>query len=182
MEFAKELIERLLRNWDFDVEHIPIDSVQHVPMHEWRTATNAKPLLYIENLKCCVGLYAYGNNFAFAAHINTVIFDQDEYDLDENENPLYCNRCQDLLTQILKYEGNITEPFKIGIALGCAPLADTEKSMELIYRGVEEVIKELNYFDIPLIQQENIYESHFLIDSVNNCLITPKQDKITLGK
>lgn len=174
MEFNKELIERSLKIWDFDIEHISTEAIQHVPMHEWRIATKDKPLLYVENLQCCVGLYAYGNNFAFAAHINTVVFDKNEYTLDENRNPLYCNRCQDLLTQILNYNGNIMEPFKIGIALGVTPLADTEKSMALIYNGVEELIKRLRDLGIPIVQLETIYESEFIVDTLNNCIITPK--------
>lgn len=74
MEFDKELLERSLKIWDFDIDQLSIDAIQHVPMHEWKLATKDKPLLYVENLQCCVGLYAYGNNFAFAAHINTVAF------------------------------------------------------------------------------------------------------------
>ena len=128
MEFDKNLIERSLKIWIFDVEQMDIEKIQHVPMHEWRIATKDKPFLYVENLQCCVGLYVYGNNFAFAAHINTVVFDKDEYALDENKKPLYCNRCQDLLTEILKFNGEIFEPFKVGISLGVTSLDDTEKS------------------------------------------------------
>lgn len=74
MKFDKELLERSLKIWNFDIDQLLIDAIQHVPMHEWKLATKDKPLLYVENLQCCVGLYAYGNNFAFAAHINTVVF------------------------------------------------------------------------------------------------------------
>lgn len=147
-------------------------------MHEWRIATKDKTLLYVENLQCCVGLYAYGNNFAFAAHINTRVFDKNEYVLDENRKPLYCNRCQDLLKQILNYNGNITEPFKVGIALGVTPLDDNEKSMLLIYSGVEKLIKTANDLGIPVVQLDNIYEPEFIIDALNNHIIIPKQNKI----
>ena len=103
-------------------------------MHEWRISTKNKPLLYVENLQCCVGLYIYGNNFAFAAHINTVVFDKDEYTLDEKKRPLYCKRCRDLLTELLKFKGKIVEPFKLGISLGVTPLKDTDRSMLLILK------------------------------------------------
>lgn len=178
MEFDKELIERSLKIWNFDIDNIQIDAIQHVPMHEWRISTKDKPLLYVENLQCCVGLYTYGNNFAFAAHINTVVFDKNEYVLDENKTPSCCNRCQDLLTQILNYNGNITEPFKIGIAFGATPPGDTEKSMVLIYSGVEELTKKLCHLGIPIVQLEDIYEPEFIVDALNNHIITPKQNKI----
>lgn len=179
MEFDKELVERSLKAWNFDIEHLSIEAIQHVPMHEWRISTQDKPLLYVENLQCCVGLYAYGNNFAFAAHINTIVFDKNEYELDENRKPLYCNRCQDLLKQIVNYNGNITEPFKIGIAFGVTPLDDTEKPIILIYEGVEKLMKELNYSGIPAIQLENIDDPEFIVDTLNNCIVVPKQKKIS---
>lgn len=178
MEFDKELIERSLKIWGFDTNHISIEAIQHVPMHEWRISTEDKPLLYIENLQCCRGLYAYGNNFAFAAHINTMVFDNDEYALDEFGNPVYCNRCQDLLMQLLNYNGNINEPFKVGIAIGVTPLANNEKSMLLIYSGVQYLIKKLNKLGIPVVQLENIYEPELIIDTLNNQIITPKLNKI----
>lgn len=67
-----------------DMSKIDIHKVSHIPMHEWRISMNDKPLLYIENLQCCIGLYGYGNGFAFAAHINTVVFDK-------NEEPIHWN-------------------------------------------------------------------------------------------
>ena len=177
MELDKNLIEKSLKIWNFDVEQIDIEKIQHVPMHEWRISTKDKPLLYVENLQCCVGLYAYGNNFAFAAHINTVVFDKNEYTLDENRKPLYCNRCNDLLTELLKFNGKIVEPFKIGISLGVTPLKDTEKSMLLIYYGMDQVIKEMNRLGIPMVQLENIYEPEFIIDALNDRIISSKQNK-----
>lgn len=178
MEFDKELLKRSLKIYNFNTDHISIEAIQHVPMHEYRIATKDKPLLYIENLQCCIGLYAYGNNFAFAAHINTVVFDNNEYTLDKNGNLLYCNRFQDLLTQLLNYSGTIIEPFKIGIAFGVTPLDNNEKSMLLIYSGVEYLIKRLNDLGIPVVKLENIYEPEFIIDTLNNQIITPKPNKI----
>lgn len=178
MELDKNLIERSLKIRNFDVEQMDIEKIQHVPMHEYRISTKDKPLLYVENLQCCVGLYAYGNNFAFAAHINTVVFDKDEYALDENKKPLYCNRCKDLLTELLKFNGKIVEPFKVGISLGVAPLKDTEKSMLLIHYGINQVLKEMNRLGIPVEQLKNIYESAFIIDASNNCIIRRTKQKL----
>ena len=50
--------------------------------------------------------------------------------------------------------------------------------MRLIYSGVEELIKRLNDLGIPVVQLENIYEPEFIIDVLNNYIITPKQNKI----
>ena len=180
MEFNKEIIERSLKVWEFDIDNISTEEIRHVPQHEWRIATKEKPLLYVENLQVCIGLYAYGNNFAFAAHINPLVLAKNEYTLDVNGNPSYCNRCQDLLTQLLNYSGEITEPFKIGISYGVTPIAHTEKTMQLVLSGVEEVIKKLNEIGIPAVQLENIYEPEFIIDSLNNCLITPELSKAVM--
>lgn len=177
MEFDKDLIECTLKIWNFNLDDITIKNIQHVPMHEWRISTNEKSQLYIENLQCCVGLYAYGNGFAFAAHINTVVLDKDEFILDENKEPVFCNRCNDLLNQILKYRGRIVEQFKIGISLGVRPLNDNDKSMIVIYKGINEVIRKLKSLEIPVVSLTNIYESELIIDALNDCIIIPEKLK-----
>lgn len=177
MEFDNDLIERSLRIWGFDMDEIDISNIQHVPMHEWRISTNDKSLLYIENLQCCIGLYAYGNGFAFATHINTVVFDKNEYALNDDGEPIYCNRCNDLIKEILKYKGKIEEPFKIGISIGVTPLNKKEKSMLLIYKGINDIIKKLKFLNIPVIRMEDIYNSEFIIDSFNNNIIVPNEMK-----
>ena len=95
MEYSTDLIRHSLKIWGFDINRIEIEKVKHIPMHQYKISNQGKILLCIENLQCCVGLYAYGNNFAFAAHINTVVFENDEYFLDENRKPIHCNRCDD---------------------------------------------------------------------------------------
>lgn len=177
MEYDVSLIERSLKIWDFDISNLEIEKIQHVPMHEWRISTNEKPLLYIDNLQCCIGLYAYGNNFAFASHINTVVFKNDEYSLDTNKRPIYCNRCDDLFKAILNNKNIINEPFKIGIAIGCTPLNSSEKSITLINEGIKDVIKKLNCLGINAIQIENIYAPEFIIDSLNGDLILTSSKK-----
>ena len=177
MEFDKALIEKSLKIWNFDVDQIDIEKIQHIPMHEWRVATADKPLLFIENLQCCIGLYCYGNNFAFASHINTVAFANDEYALDQDKKPISCNRCYDLLTVLENFKGKIVEPFKIGLSYGVAPLKETEKAMILIYQDLHQVINKMNELGIPVVWLENITEPEFIIDAVNNCLIGPKQNE-----
>ena len=84
MGYSESMIERSLKIWGFDYDNIEISKIRHVPMHDWKISTNNKPLLYIDNLQCCIGLYVYGNGFSFAAHINTVVFRNNEYILDKN--------------------------------------------------------------------------------------------------
>ena len=171
MEYNESLIEHSLKIWGFNIDSLEIKKIQHIPMHEWRISTKDKPLLYIDNLQCCIGLYAYGNNFAFGSHINTVVFANDEYVLDENKKPIYCNRCDDLYKSILKNKNIINEPYKIGIAIGCSPLDNSEKSIALISEGIKDIIKKLNYLGIKVIQLENIHAPEFIIDSQNSDLI-----------
>ena len=180
MEFDKQLIERSLRIWNFNMDKISIESIQHVPMHEWRISNGEKTQLYIENLQCCVGLYAYGNGFSFAAHVNTIVFDKEEYILDERKKPVFCNRCNDLYEQILRYNGKIIEPFKIGISLGVTPLNDNERSMILIYKGIYQIINKLVNLGIPAIKLETIYEPELIVDALNNRIITPTKKEKTI--
>lgn len=178
MEYSIDLIEHSLKIWGFDINEIEIEKVKHIPMHQYKISNHDKTLLYIDNLQCCVGLYAYGNNFAFAAHINTIVFDNNEYFLDENRNPIYCNRCDDLYREILNYKGIIKESFKIGIAFGCSPLNSSEKSIILIYQGINEIIKKLNYLGIPVIILEDIATPELILDSQTGNIILPNKEKI----
>ena len=169
----ESVIERSLNIFGFALENIDIKKIQHVPMHEWRVSSIKKPQLYIENLQCCIALYSYGNGFGFASHINTVVFDKDEFILDENNKPILCQRCIDLYNQILKYSGTIVEPFKIGISLGETPLDDGEESMIAIYGSLDQTISKLNDLGIPIILLERIYEPEFIVDVENSCILTP---------
>jgi len=171
MEYNTSLIEQSLKIWGFDINQIEIKKIQHVPMHQYRVSSPTKPLLYIDNLQCCVGLYAYGNNFAFASHINTVVFDENEYTLNENKKPIYCNRCDDLYKAILAQANIISEPFKIGIAIGCSPLDSDEKSIYLIYEGIKNIISKLNYLGIQAVQLEDIYAPEFILNSFTGDMI-----------
>lgn len=178
MEYSIDLVEHSLKIWGFDINGIEIEKVKHIPMHQYKISSEEKTLLYVDNLQCCVGLYAYGNTFAFATHINTVVFDNDEYFLDENRKPIHCNRCDDLYKSILHYKGIIKEPFKIGIAIGCSPLNNNEKSMTLIYQGINDIIRKLNYLGIPVIKLEDIVAPELILDSQTGDIILPNRDKI----
>lgn len=180
MEYDSSLIEQFLKTYGFNTNKIEIEKIKHVPMHQYKISTEDKTLLYIDNLQCCIGLYAYGNGFAFAAHINTVVFEQNEYLLDENKSPIYCNRCNDLYKEIIHYRGIITETFKIGIAIGCSPLASNEKSITLIYQELKYIIKKLNFLGIKTIQLEDIYAPELIIDSESGEIILPNNKHIKI--
>ena len=177
MEYDKNMIKHTLGVYDFNIDELAIDKIMHVPMHEWKVATKDKPQLYIDNLQCCVGLYAHGNGFAFLAHINTVVYRNNEYILNKEGKPIHCNRCDDLLKEILSFKGDITEPFKIGISLGITPLDDEEEAMVLINEGIDEVIKKLRILGYPIIKLKTIFEPEFILDSRDSKLITPNKNK-----
>lgn len=177
IKYDRELIIRTLKAWNFDLKQLDINRIEHVPMHEYRISKEEKDLLYVDNLQCCVCLYAYGNNFSFATHINPVVFENDEYLLDENKQPIHLNRVDDLINSIITFSKNneITKPFKIGISFGVPPLSKYEKSILLIYKGLEQIIIELTNQNIPGYLEEDLYEPDFIIDTPNKKLILPKQ-------
>lgn len=179
MEYDKELVERALRIWGFSLENIDIDKLLHVPMHGYKVAMPDKHLLFVENLQCCVALYAYGNNFAFLAHVNTVVLENDEYLLDKDGNPIYFKCCEDLLIEILKFKGAITEPFKIGISFGYNPLSKDHISIKLIEEELNKLIMKLSYLGIPAIKLDDINRPEFIIDANNNSMVFPNQERKT---
>ena len=175
MKFDNYFLEHSLMIFNFDLNSINVTDLQHVPIHEWKVATDEMSKLYIENLQCCIGLYAYGNGFAFGSHIDTVMYNNNEFILDKNKQPIFCNRCLDLLYNILKHSDKIFEPFKIGLAIG-TPVNLTEKSMSVIYKSISILINRLKQLDIPVILLDDIYESELIIDAKNSCIIAPKKE------
>ena len=49
--------------------------------------------------------------------------------------------------------------------------------MVVINKRLQEITKILNYLNISLVHLENIIESQLTIDSLNDCIITPKKQK-----
>ena len=64
-------LEHRLKIWEFDTNNLDFNKIIYVPMHEYRVTNNS--LLLIDNLQCCIGLYAFSKDFAFGAHINPLI-------------------------------------------------------------------------------------------------------------
>ena len=177
-EYDKEMIIRSLKIYGFDMEEIDVDKINYVPMHDYRVATNNKPLLYINNLQCCVGVYAYNNNFGFCAHINTVAMENGDYEVDHNKKPTRCRRIDDLYETILKEKEKFINPVKLGISLGSNPLDKEVPTMRMIYKEIATLICKLNKVGIDYILLPEQQESNFIIDTENSKIIYPNHKKI----
>lgn len=168
-------IEHRLNIWKFDTSTIDINNIIYVPMHEYRVTNNK--LLLIDNLQCCIGLYAYSKDFAFGAHINPLILRNNEFIIDSN-NKLNLNRIKDLKKTILKYTNN---EIKIGIALGSSPLDKDYKTIKIIYESIYNLIISLKEnYNIKKLHDINAPE--FIIDIKHQNLILPKQKILQLNR
>lgn len=174
-EFDKETKLRSLKIFGFEVENLELDRIRHVPMHQYRIATKEKPMLYVENLQVCVGLYAYCENFGFASHINTVIIREDDFILNDNKIPIELQRIRDLKREILEHS-SIMETIKIGLALGVTPISKSYPTMKLIYEGIEGLIYDLKLFGIQIERLEDQSMPEFILDSTHQKIILPKNN------
>lgn len=172
MVYDKDLIKHTLLTFGFNLDNLNIDKINHVPMHEYRLATKDKPLLYVDNLQCCISIFAYGNGFGFASHINPVVIRNDEYI--EDNGTLICKRCSDLLNSLLSFKGKVYEPFKVGIALGTNPIYRWEKQFISLMDGYEDVIYKLIKMYFPIDDLYIINKPEFIIDTENSTIISPE--------
>ena len=129
-EYDIETISRILKLEEFDLEELNLNKFKRVPMHQYRTSSLEKPLLLIENLQVCIGLYAYSKNFGFAAHLNPVVMRGDEFQCDTEKNIVYCNRIDDLFNAII--DAKIQEPVYIGISVGFNPVEKTYQIVDML--------------------------------------------------
>lgn len=174
-EFDEKTKLRSLRIFGFDVENLELDKVGHVPMHQYRIATKEKPMLYIENLQVCVALYAYSNNFGFAAHINPIIMRGDDFTIrNSSRKPIQFQRTNDLKRVILE-SYPIRGPIKIGLALGYCPISKNNQTIELIYDGIERLVYDLKFLGISIEELEDQSMPEFILDSTNQKIILPKR-------
>lgn len=173
-EYDNEQKIRSLIIWGFDVENLDVDKIVHVPMHQYRVATKERPMLYVDNLQCCVGFYAYSDNFAFVAHVNPKIMREDDYKLSSDYFPLSFNRINNLRKTIFEnYPFN--EPIRIGISLGSNPLSKYYPTMEMIYKSIENLIKELESKGIKVQKLEDIFAPEFILNLEDKKIIVPKK-------
>jgi len=174
-EYNKEIINRILNIEGFDLNEIDINQIKHVPMHQYRISDKEKSLLLIENLQVCIGLYAYGNNFSFAAHINPVVMRENEFTCDENNNILYSNKINDLFKEIVN--SKVTE-VNIGLSIGFNPVGKTYEVLDLLDKAIYDTIKKLSIIGINAKRIDLIYNHIFIIDKDNKRIITPNLEKV----
>ena len=173
-EFDKETKLRSLKIFGFEVEKLELDKIRHVPMHQYRIATKENPMLYVENLQVCVGIYAYSNNFGFASHINTVILKEEDFIFNENKIPIKVRSIEALKDSILE-SPNIMKPVKIGIALGYTPISKDYFTMKLIYEGITDLIDNLSTNGIVTVRLEDQTMPEFILDTTYQKIILPKK-------
>ena len=140
-EYNIETILRILKFEEFDTEKLNLNKIKHVPMHQYRVSSFEYPFLLIDNLQCCIGLYAYSKNFSFAAHLNPVVIRSDEFQCDENSNIVYCNRIDDLLDAIISKK--IKTPVYIGISVGHNPIKETYEQVIALNKSIDNLIKKI---------------------------------------
>lgn len=172
-DYDKKQKIKSLDIWGFNVEELNIDKIEYVPMHQYRIVNDNESMLYVDNLQCCVGLYAYGDNFAFAAHINPMVMRGDEFALDNERRPIRCKRSDDLKNEILN---NGISDVKVGLALGVAPLDKNHPTMKLIENGINSAIIELISCGIDVEKLEDIYAPEFIMDCGSGSFIFPKKN------
>ncbi len=174
-EYNKNTISRILSLEGFELENLNLDEINHVPMHQYRVSTTQQPLLLVENLQVCIGLYAYSENFGFAAHLNPIVIHGNEFKYDENKNIVSCNRINDLYESITNLKP--TKKVYIGLSLGFCPSNNTYKVVELLDKSIDNIIIKLNNIGIDATKVELQYEHVFILDSKNGNLIFPLNEK-----
>lgn len=85
IKYDLDIISRILKMEEFALTNLDLNKIKHVPMHQYRISSSDQPLLLIDNLQVCVGLYAYSKNFGFGAHLNPVVIRGDEFCCDSKK-------------------------------------------------------------------------------------------------
>ena len=175
-EYDIETILRILKIEEFELDKLNLNQVKHVPMHQYRISSLEKPLLLIENLQVCIGLYAYSKNFGFAAHLNPVVMRGDEFQYDTNKNIVYCNRIDNLYNAIIN--AKVQEPVYIGISVGFNPVEKTYQTVDMLNKSIDNLISKLNTMGIESTKLD-LRENHiFILDSANEKIVTPSNQNI----
>jgi hypothetical protein len=139
----KSMIERALKCYEFESYNIDPSKVQHVPMGQFKSSTEDKPLLLVENLQVCVGLYAVTQSSSFASHIHTI--DNKEFYYDEKAKELKTKKIDALYEWISNnYNKEIEEEVLIGIVLGCIPLKEAHFALKSIRNHMHTILNKLD--------------------------------------
>ena len=162
---------KILEIEEFELDELNLKKIKHVPMHQYRISSSEKPLLLIENLQVCIGIYAHSKNFGFAAHLNPVVMRGDEFQYDINKNILYCNRIDDLFNAII--DAKVQEPVYIGISVGFKPVEKTYQTVDMLNKSIDNLISKLNTMGIKAIKLDLKYNHIFVVDTTDGKIITP---------
>ena len=179
-EYNDALIKKSLELFEFDIQNIPLELIQHVPMHSFKVTASSKPLLYVDNLQCCVSIWALAPNFAFACHINPSVIRNDDFYVDSEDNPIKLKRTDDLYDAIINSDINKDDPIKIGLTFGVTPLPKDNQNICLIYEAIQELIIKLKEQGLTTCFVERDYEMNFILDSRNGKVIVPEEGQKTI--
>lgn len=174
-EYDDDLKVSLLKNWNFDLDSIDVNKVAHVPMHQYRISTEEKPMLFVENLQCCIALYAILENGVFAAHINPVILRGDEFET-RYGRVIRCKRIDDLKDFIIKYNPSKVN-FSIGVMVGSRPLPDSDGNMQIFYDNLDELLWELKLLGYSNVEILKNTAPEFIVSAENGEIILPKPEE-----
>ena len=175
IEYNTEQILRILKTEEFEIDELDLNKIMHVPMHQYRISSLEKPLLLIENLQVCIGLYAYGKNFGFAAHLNPVVMRGDEFECDINKNIVYCNRIDDLFNAIINSR---VDKVNIGISIGVNPFYETYQQVDMLDKFIDDLALKLNSIGIIVNKLDLVNNHIFILDTVNQVIITPSVENV----
>lgn len=175
-EYDIDTISRILNIEGFQLDELNLNQIKHVPMHQYEISSLEKPLLLIENLQVCIGLYAYSKNFGFAAHLNPLVIRGSEFECDENKNIIYCNRIDDLFNAIINSIPK--EKVYIGITLGFNPVRETNQQVYMLDKAIDKLISKLNLMGIDAEKLDLRHNHIFILDTINGKIITSSIENI----
>ena len=164
-ELSDNELKKLLEAEGFNASKIDIDSIQYVPIHEFRVSNNERKLLLIKDLQSCIGLYAYGEGFAFAASIDPTDIKGNEFILSKG-SPIYCTR----------------GPLNIGVAIGLYPKDETWQHEHILNDSIKRLIRQLRIDGLVAHQTLNLLKHIFIIDGEKGTIITPSSQMHTEKK
>ncbi len=180
-ELSDNELKKLLEAEGFNASKIDIDSIQYVPIHEFRVSNNERKLLLVKDLQSCIGLYAYGEGFAFAASIDPTDIKGNEFILSKG-SPIYCTRVYDLYLAIKENINQIRGPLNIGVAIGLCPKDETWQHEHILNDSIKRLIRQLRIDGLVAHQTLNLLKHIFIIDGEKGTIITPSSQMHTEKK
>ena len=100
----------------------------------------------------------------------------DEFQCDETENIVHCNRIDDLFNAIIN--AKIQEPVYIGISVGFSPNQKTYQQVNMLNKSIDDLISRLNNMGVVATKLDLKNEHIFILDTINGGIITPANQNI----